>query len=64
MVLSDQDANVLDTRVVNFKTFENCIYCSDGQCGCDVSYNRDYNIVMAALSKHQSGVCFKSAVLC
>ena len=38
VMLSDQDANVLDMKTVSFKTIEGCIYCPAGQCDCDVSY--------------------------
>ena len=37
VVLYDRDGTILDTKPVHFKTLENCIYCSDGQCNCSVS---------------------------
>lgn len=37
VVLSDQDGSILDTKPVHFKTLDNCVYCSDGQCNCTVS---------------------------
>lgn len=40
-MLSDQDGSILDTKPVNFKTLESCVYCSDGQCNCTVSTLHD-----------------------
>ena len=37
VVLYDQDGGILDTKPIHFKTLDNCIYCSDGQCNCSVS---------------------------
>lgn len=37
VVLSDNDANVQDTRVVVFNTVSGCVYCPAGECTCEVS---------------------------
>ena len=37
VVLLDQDGGILDAKPIHFKTLDNCIYCSDGQCNCTVS---------------------------
>ena len=39
VLLYDNDGNVLDTKVVSFKTMGGCIYCPDGACECEVSYH-------------------------
>ena len=40
--LADQDANVLDMKMVSFTTIEGCIYCPAGQCDCDVGFPSFY----------------------
>ena len=37
VVLSDNDANVLDTRLVSFNTLAGCVYCPSGACTCEAS---------------------------
>ena len=38
VVLSDSNGAILDTKPIHFKALDTCIYCSDGQCNCTVSY--------------------------
>lgn len=36
-MLFDNDGNVLDSKLISFKTMEGCIYCPDGVCECQVN---------------------------
>lgn len=41
-MLFNNDGNVLDSKLVSFKTMEGCIYCPDGVCECEVSDHETY----------------------
>ena len=38
VMLFDNDGNVLDSKLISFKTMEGCIYCPDGVCECQVNH--------------------------
>jgi hypothetical protein len=37
VMLFDNDGDVLDSKLISFKTMEGCIYCPDGVCECQVN---------------------------